>query len=132
MTDLRIRLFTHDGLTARSSGVRLRHVAGLLLAFITLFAVVALPGGGGLAHAQEPLITVRFEKEFHQYSESARSGRLTLEARTAGNVAPTTDFTVSVVSEDANTEAPLVSFVAQRRRREGFQGILENLHLQGR
>ena len=107
MTDLRTRLFTHDGLTTRSSGVRLRHAARLLLAFIGLFTVVALPGGVGLAHAQEPTITVRFEKEFHQYSESVRNGRLILEARTAGNVAPTEDFTVTVVTEDANTEAPL-------------------------
>ena len=91
-------IFT-DGRLARSSGVWLRHASGLLLAFIALFAVVPLPGSGDLAHAQEPAITVRFDKDFDQYVESARRGTALLQARTAGSVPPTQDFTVTVVSE---------------------------------
>ena len=66
-------------------------------------------GTPGTAHAQEPAITVRFEKEFHKYIESTGGGRITLEARTAANVAPTENFTLTVFTEDANTEMPLVS-----------------------
>ena len=65
-------------------------------------------GTPGTAHAQEPAITVRFEKEFHQYTESTGGGRITLEARTAANVAPTENFTLTVFTEDANTEMPLL------------------------
>ena len=65
-------------------------------------------GTPGTAHAQEPAITVRFEKDFHQYTESTGGGRITLEARTAANVAPTENFTLTVFTEDANTEMPLL------------------------
>ena len=64
-------------------------------------------GTPGTAHAQEPAITVRFEKDFHQYTESTGGGRITLEARTAANVSPTQDFTLTIFTEDANTEMPL-------------------------
>ena len=50
---------------------------------------------------------MRFEKDFHQYGEESRSGRITLEARTAANVSPTQDFTLTIFTEDANTEMPL-------------------------
>ena len=86
---------------ARSS--TLRAIAGLVLGALALTA-----GTSGAAHAQEPPITVRFEKDFHQYGEASRSGRITLEARTAANVAPTENFTLTVFTEDANTEMPVL------------------------
>ena len=82
---------------------RLRAIAALILGGLALMG-----GATGGAQAQEPAITVRFEKEFHQYGESSQSGRITLEARTAANVAPTENFTLTVFTEDANTEMPLV------------------------
>ena len=94
-----------DGCLARSSGVRLRRAAGLLFAFIALFAVSSLPGGGDLAHAQEPAITVGFEDIFEEYSESAGRGRRVIQARTAGSVPPAQDFTVTVVSGDLSAVA---------------------------
>ena len=86
---------------ARSS--TLRAIAGLVLGALALTA-----GTSGAAQAQEPPITVRFEKDFHQYGEASRSGRITLEARTAANVAPTENFTLTVFTEDANTEMPVL------------------------
>ena len=79
-----------------------RAIAALILGGLALMG-----GATGLAQAQEPTITVRFEKDFHQYGEESRSGRITLEARTAANVAPTQDFTLTIFTEDANTEMPL-------------------------
>ena len=77
-------------------------------AALVLGALALMVGTSGAAHAQEPPITVRFEKKFHAYNESIRSGRITLEARTAANVAPAQDFTLTVFTEDANTEMPLL------------------------
>ena len=82
---------------------RLRAIAALILGGLALMG-----GATGAAQAQEPAITVRFEKDFHQYGESSQSGRITLEARTAANVAPTENFTLTVFTEDANTEMPLI------------------------
>ena len=79
-----------------------RAIAALILGGLALMG-----GATGLAQAQEPTITVRFEKDFHQYGEESRSGRITLEARTAANVSPTQDFTLTIFTEDANTEMPL-------------------------
>ena len=81
----------------------LRGIAALVLGTLALTV-----GAAGAAHAQEPAITVRFEKDFHQYGEASRSGRITLEARTAANVAPTENFTLTVFTEDANTEMPVL------------------------
>ena len=81
----------------------LRAIAALVLGTLALMG-----GATGAAHAQEPPITVRFEKDFHQYGEESRSGRITLEARTAANVAPTENFTLTVFTEDANTEMPVL------------------------
>ena len=94
-----------DGCLARSSGVRLRHAAGLLFAFIALFAVSSLPGAGDLAHAQEPAITVRFDRHFFEITETAPPGRVLIQARTAGSVPPTQGFTVTVVSADISAVA---------------------------
>ena len=47
---------------------------------------------------QEPAITVGFDKDFAQYAEG-RGARAVLQARTAGSVQPTQDFSVTVVSE---------------------------------
>ena len=77
------------------------------MSMAVLAALGLAMGTPGTAHAQEPPITVRFEKDFHQYGESSQSGRITLEARTAANVAPTENFTLTVFTEDANTEMPL-------------------------
>ena len=82
----------------------LRAIAALVLSALALTA-----GTTGAAHAQEPPITVRFEKNFHQYGEASGGGRITLEARTAANVAPTENFTLTVFTEDTNTEMPLVA-----------------------
>ena len=82
----------------------LRATAALILGALALTA-----GATGAAHAQEPPITVRFEKNFHQYGEASGGGRITLEARTAANVAPTENFTLTVFTEDVNTEMPLVA-----------------------
>ena len=85
----------------------LRAIAALVLGALALTA-----GAPGAAHAQEPPITVRFEKEFHQYGEESRSGRITLQARTAANVAPAENFTLTIFTEDANTEMPLLGITA--------------------
>ena len=102
------RLTGTDTASTRTRSRRARSTCRAIAALI--LGGLALTGGAtGLAHAQEPPITVRFEKEFHQYGEESRSGRITLEARTAANVAPTENFTLTVFTEDANTEMPLVT-----------------------
>ena len=78
------------------------------MSMAVLAALGLAMGTPGTAHAQEPPITVRFEKDFHQYGEESRSGRITLEARTAANVAPAENFTLTVFTEDANTEMPVL------------------------
>ena len=101
------RLTGTDTASTRTRSRRARSTCRATAALI-LGALTLMGGATGAAHAQEPAITVRFEKDFHQYGEESRSGRITLEARTAANVAPTENFTLTVFTEDANTEMPLL------------------------
>ena len=98
--------------TASTRPRRPRALDASAIAALVLGALALTAGTSGGAHAQEPPITVRFEKEFHQYGEESRSGRITLEARTAANVAPAENFTLTIFTEDANTEMPLLGITA--------------------
>ena len=105
------RLTRTDTASTRTRRDRARSTLRAIAALV-LGALALMVGTTGAAHAQEPPITVRFEKDFHQYGEESRSGRITLEARTAANVAPAQDFTLTVFTEDANTEMPVLGITA--------------------
>ena len=74
---------------------RIRSAGRRLLAFAALSLLPALPGAGGLAHAQEPPIKVGFDKNLYEVTEGASTGWAVLLATTAGDK-PTQDFAVIV------------------------------------